>query len=467
MAEEYPKDNFGIPKKPYVIAEAYGGQKLRDLNSPENKALQDLLTPVEAAQRLDYWNKVDEMWSFYHDLVETAKDSLNDYNRLRLEFNLMQKEEDDKYKIASESIEEAVLALKPKRDAAIVKLEKAEMAYRPANAAFQIKKQEFQRKKAAIERIERAKTDLTLISSEGLTKTMKVMIWVVRVILGVALALSLGLIIGALNQYRPFTWQLIVFWFVGSAILFNSGTVIAWLAYKSAETAEAKRHPGAVVPPGNKWLWLLISTKLFFSASDAATLMFGAFRLLSVSGTHIPLPILFIVCFIFVFPYLYMETRCGWKEGERKVRDHILDVLEGDEKDVKGLALDPSIEEEAKIEGLKATCDQARAELAEIDAEIVRLRGGLKKTYLQPPVDYAVGVYEKEDGQTHPVRLAEFIEPPFNESITIALRRFWKAVEEAEDFDTEIKKTVLARERAPKTQPRGFFARWRPIQETA
>lgn len=439
MSEEKQVERIGTPVMPNLVPDSYRAEKIHDTSSPACEGWHKLLTPGESALRVLYWQIVADCWKLSMWLYETAMEKLPFYNKQRIEYNNLYCTRDTKFKEDTQSAEENIPSLEEEKKVAKNKKDQAEVAYRTAEAAYQFKK-------AAVDRVEGVKRSLTLIKTDEPSITTTVILWVIRVVLGIALALSLGLIIGALNQYRPFSWILIAFWLIGSVILYNSGTVINWLAEQASKVSESKRFKDATCPRGNKWLWLLAIAKLFYSTSDAAVLMFGAFRLLSVDGTQIPIPILFMVCYIFVLPYLCLETRCGWIEGERKVREYVLEEMDWDEKNLKSVSFDSLATELAKVKELEVIFNQYSADVIEIDAKITEIRGKVEKPIYEPPVDYGVGIYSPNGGKPVPTQLAEFIEPPYNESLTIANRRFWKALDTATAFDEELKGKVLARE---------------------
>jgi len=431
-----------------------------DTESKGSLDLDSQLTPGEAALRRIDWQKVDEAFRRYHTVTIRAIRKIPKMNWQIEECNLRYEREVREYKANRRNADRQIVVLKKKREPLQDLMDKAEIAYRPAEATLEMRK-------SAVEEVERAKKSLTLVKTEVTPPGVNTLIWTIRATLGIALALSLGLIIGALNQYQPFTPILGVFWVIGSAILFNSGTVVHWLAEKAAEVMEARRYPGAKVPSGNKWTWMLISTIMSFSAVDAATLMFGAFRLLSVSGgTTIPIPILLLVCFIFIFPYLYMEARYGWSEGERKVKDLAGRTIIDSEEKISGITFESITTETADVNKLAVLFEQAKKEVEKVNAEITRIDSSPVMAKYWWPTRFGPGLYTGENQEASATWLSKLIGPPLNEELAVARKDYLETLAIANQRDDELRLKVLSRKSMKAQQPKtettekGFFARW-------
>ena len=452
---------FQHPLMPWLLSEADIGRYLNIPDSLEGKAWAGHLEPTEADRWKLLGRRVQDAWGVCEALVKKAYEKLPELNDQIQKFDELVKVGRTAYEAAKKKAEARVKPLFKKRQVAKATAEAAKRRAVKARAALQLKQE-------LTQRIRQAKDSLTLTKPYEFTIWDKVIEWIVRVVVGIALALSLGLIIGALNQYKPWSAPLAIFWAIGTTILITAGISVTWLARKASETAELKRHPRATVSRGNKWFWTMLGMIAFMSGVGATVLMYGAFRLLQVfsftetqAGTSSPVPlsIIYLACFIFEFPYLCMEASYGWERGEKKVKELELETLIEDEQKMEGVTLETLSQETAEVAELEVEAEQAQRELGEVEAEIQRIRTEVEKPVFRPPTQYGIGLFNGNGPDAEARYLLTLVEPPINEDLVLARKQFIKALDEFEVYDKELAARVEARTSQPR-EPKGFFARW-------
>jgi hypothetical protein len=424
---------------------------MRPADSEAAKKFREQLTPGEEAAWMLYWNAAKEAFTCLQAITAKVIEKIPDINGQIKIINKVFRAVERKFKKERQEADEQIATCLDTREPLVEEANKAQNEYEQAKNTLESREKIFGQ-------LEKAKESLALNKFEGPIKFEVGLVWGIRAILGVALGLSLGLVIGALNQYKPFTPILWVFWLLGTVILSNSGPVISWLAFEAGDVSESKRHPGSTHPEGNKWIWLLVFSIILLASMEAAVLSFGAFRLLAVSSVSVPLPVMILVCFIFILPYLYNETRLGWREGVRKVRDHAIKVWIEREERANEITQDSLITERTKVTDLRVAYEQAKAKVDEVNTEIAKIDQSVKMPDLQSPIRFGPGVYAPGSQCANATWLSELIAPPLNEELGFARQKFLKAYEEATKYEEELLEKVKRKEvSAP--EPRGFFKR--------
>lgn len=454
MSSEKVQEAEVIPQEVIPVVGPLGLQEEHDISAVNSEAAEKLrsqMTPGEIAVWEYTWAKAVVKLQTLVAVSKELIEKLPEINELIEIWNLKVEAERKRYDEKRAEADKRIAELKKQRKGLQDIANQADIAYTTA-------KTNYDAKTALVKEHEDRKKSTALVEAEAISSTESKLVWAVRAILGTALAMSLGLIIGALNQYKPFSLPLMAFWFIGASVLVCSGSVVFWLAVNSAMVSEARRHPNTTVPPGNKWIWLMVLTMAFFSATDAATLMFGAFRLLSTTDSKMPLPILLLVCFIFVFPYLYYEASLGWRRGEKKVKDYMVTLAVDTEKLVCDYSPESLAEEHAALEKLRLLKDQSAQAVKTVNEDIANVNASVVMPVFWPPLKFGPGMYDSGNQNATPTWLAAVIDPPLNEDLARVRTDFLKAVEEAEQLEKQLCAAILARSITVE-KPSGFFAK--------
>ncbi|MDH7601742.1 MAG: hypothetical protein QHI38_06295 [Armatimonadota bacterium] len=413
---------------------------LRDFDSQAYEELQHLLPKGLIAYRKSLVEKVRAAGKLARECVLKVYEVLPRLNREVESISRIARAETERYLQESKLAKEREEQMKARRDHALEELKRAEENYAQAKARFDTLRE-------PVERIERAKWSLACTEALSLSRKDAVVEWVIRAMIAIALGLSLGLLIGALNPYRPINWELVGFWLIGLSILTTAGETVKWLSSHAGESSELRLFQDAVVRSSG-WLILTILFLGFMSIADAVVLAFGAFRLAIVAsaegGSEIPSWILLLGCFIFAFPYLCMEASYGWCDGVRKVRNLAKDALANAEQSVEELTLERLADEAAKVAVCEKELQYAKRRLDDIDLEIKHVQRSVPEPVVVFPVKAEIpGMYiTSGTDKKLVVELFPLDDLPASDELKSAVQELISARDKLDAWDSEIERVV-------------------------
>ncbi|MCX6808798.1 MAG: hypothetical protein NTW50_03990 [Candidatus Berkelbacteria bacterium] len=179
--------------------------------------------------------------------------------------------------------------------------------------------------------------------------------WLARLGLGLVLGLSIGLLVEALNQYRPVSVMLIPFWLVGFLILTINGIVIKYLSRESVvkdlqhkaemdpnfdrrrinqqhkivdsacnghsqvQSDDGKEAVATVRDESGYQNWWQVGIVIAFTSFltiDVVLGSHGLFRALHHSKQNLPEWVVYVLAAAVIYGYLWMEFAYGHKEGK-------------------------------------------------------------------------------------------------------------------------------------------------------
>ncbi len=413
---------------------------LQDVGSETYRELEDFLPKSMIAYRKTLTENVRAAWKLARECVSKAFEVLPKINREIESISQTARAESERYLQEVKLAKEQEAQLKDRRKQALDELKRAEENFAQARARLDVLRE-------PVDKVEKAKWSLACTEVASVSLKDEVVEWFIRVMVAVALGLSLGLLIGALNPYKPFSLGLIVFVFIGLSILTTAGEAVKWLASQAGESAELKLFQDTV-DRGRHWLWLTLGFLLFMSIADAVVLAFGAFRLAIVvsaeGGSGIPNWILFLGCGIFAFPYLCMEASYGWCIGAGRVRNLAMSALANTEQSAEELTVEKLADEAAKVAAYEKELEHAKRNLEELDAEIQHIRGSVPEPIVVFPVKGDVpGVYlTSRSGRKLVIELFPLNDLDVGDELRNAVQEFVSALDRLDAWDSEIERVV-------------------------
>lgn len=414
---------------------------------PERKAFYKRLSDAAAAGLRLFCERVETKARIRKAIIDEAEAKKPEYNRLIDETNGMSRGAETEYREMRTEANEEAEPLKSRLKIARRELVERKTAHDKANTALQTKE-------ARLNRMNELKKQHGYVRGGGVSIVMTVLEWGYRLAIGMVLGVSIGLLIGTLSPYRLLTYWIGVFWVIGFFVFALNGEVAKQLAEMAAKADKFQS--------GKKgWHWWLISYLVVIWPLDALLAMFGVFRMVSASSfmnsheTHIPLPVIFAMCSIFILPYLYYESLAGYRKVEREWLDKELEEIKASMNEMdKSIDENVMIEEKAEVAELKVHYDEAAREVEELESQITEIYAKVEKERptITLPLPNLAGKFP--NGQIPHItssiigslEILKNVDPPMEEAIMAANIDLANALRELEEAENDARRELLESE---------------------
>jgi uncharacterized membrane protein (DUF485 family) len=199
--------------------------------------------------------------------------------------------------------------------------------------------------------------------------------WAIKIVFGLILGTSLGLMIGFINPYRILSPMTVVLWFAGVAISLAVGASLLWISGRAtlqeqeiARLQEARDENGMVVAPARLFCWLLA---LVYIVVDVMVNVNGIFELLySKSGGAVMNLGLILACLVLVLPYVMTEIEMGSAQARcriAKVEEMTKIITESENR--RGREEKQRLPEYEEVARLGAVLESKKSYLAQLERD--------------------------------------------------------------------------------------------------